>query len=138
MCKKDVFALIPTGGGKSLTFHLPAFLEKWKLTFVIMPLLSLIEDNMREVREKVMSVVKFTSEKSDENETETIKRILNETGENRVKLVYTTPKTMIRLLEILVKPLYERRRIARFVIDEAHCIKIWGENLFVKKYLELK
>lgn len=50
MRKNDVVALIPTGGGKSLTFQLPAAIEQGKVCFVVMPLLSLIKDNSFHVK----------------------------------------------------------------------------------------
>lgn len=88
MSGHDVLALIPTGGGKSLTFQLPASIEDG-VTIVIMPLISLIEDNYSYAKQVGIPAAVLTSEKSMRTITHSILK-----GET--KLIYLTPEKFER------------------------------------------
>lgn len=116
MSGHDVLALIPTGGGKSLTFQLPASIEDG-VTVVIMPLVSLIEDNFSYTKQVGLPAAVLTNEKSMRAMTQSI---LN--GET--KLIYMTPEKFERSEDVtkMLQTLYKQNYIKRFVIDEVHCV----------------
>lgn len=123
---KDVLALIPTGGGKSLTFQLTAVVSEG-VTFVVMPLLSLIEDNLNFVLDLAIPAVSL-SVGNTQKEDKKIGQLYNEIRELRHKLVYLTPEKLVKspaLLEVMTE-LYRENKIDRFVIDEVHCVSHWG------------
>ncbi len=126
--KKNQIVIFPTGGGKSLCFQLPVFFLNG-LTLVIVPLLSLMEDQLRRLNELRIDVAVIKGGQSEEERKEIIRNI----RDGRTRIVYTTPeslsvsKTLDQLKEI---------RIAHLVIDEAHCVSEWGES-FRPAYLEL-
>ena len=133
---KDVLALIPTGGGKSLTFQLTAVVSEG-VTFVVMPLLSLIEDNLNFVLDLAIPAVSL-SVGNTQKEDKKIGQLYNEIRELRHKLVYLTPEKLVKspaLLEVMTE-LYRENKIDRFVIDEVHCVSHWGQD-FRKDYLHL-
>jgi ATP-dependent DNA helicase RecQ len=120
--------ILPTGAGKSLCFQLPAMLLEGP-TLVIYPLLSLMADQERRLRERGFAPVILRGDQSRE-ERELIWNKL-ETGESRFIIanpeVLLTPKVMSRLGKL---------RIVHVVIDEAHCVSEWGEN-FRPSYLRI-
>ena len=132
--RRDVIALIPTGGGKSLTFQLPSLTEIG-FTIVVMPLLSLIEDQMQAMGK--IGVKSFFFSGSGKH-----KRFLEDLSKNKLddlKLIYLTPEKLLSWDSLLncLDHLYRQRLIQRFVIDEAHCISQWGKD-FRTDYLGLK
>eukprot|EP00347_Sterkiella_histriomuscorum_P003511 403364021 len=131
---KDVMALIPTGGGKSLTFQLTALMNNG-YTFVIMPLIALIEDQIEQLRRlKVKCVYYNRSIKQGQFYTDLLAN-----SDPLMKLIYLTPEKLVQtkpFINILDK-LYQDNRIARFVIDEVHCVSHWGQD-FRKDYRELQ
>ncbi|CAI2382211.1 unnamed protein product [Moneuplotes crassus] len=132
--RRDVIGLIPTGGGKSLTFQLPGLTEKG-FTIVVMPLLSLIEDQMQAMKKIGVKCFFFSGSKGHQ-------KFLKDLGSNNLgdqKLIYITPEKLVNCFELLdtLDHLYMQRLIQRFVIDEAHCVVQWG-NDFRRDYLGLK
>lgn len=124
---KDVFYLAPTGGGKSLCYQLPALCKSGKTqgtTFVISPLLSLIEDQVLALREKGINAFRLTNAADTDAAHDALPRLRK--GDN-VPLVYTTPEKFINsnIVQDIVVHLYERKLLARFVVDEAHVIGGW-------------
>ncbi|KAI6126224.1 P-loop containing nucleoside triphosphate hydrolase protein [Pisolithus croceorrhizus] len=124
---KDVFYLAPTGGGKSLCYQLPALCKSGKTqgtTFVISPLLSLIEDQVLALREKGINAFRLTNASDTDAAHDALPRLRK--GEN-VPLVYTTPEKLLNsnIVQDIVVHLYERKLLARFVVDEAHVIGGW-------------
>ena len=134
LSNKDVFVCMPTGGGKSMTYQLPAYLGNG-LTVVIMPLVSLMLDQYT-ISDSLG--IKSLSTSEEDITYGLIKNSMEVPFSDKVKILYTTPEKIYknkRLMDILTK-LYYEGLLTRFVIDEAHCMSKWG-NEFREDYLKL-
>ena len=134
---KKVLALIPTGGGKSLTFQLSAVTDQG-VTFVVMPLLSLIEDNLQFVEELGIPSCSLSTNGNSQKEERRISELYREIRQLKYKLVYLTPERLVKSPALLglIDYLASQGSIDRFVIDEVHCVSHWGQD-FRKDYLHL-
>ncbi len=121
--------IMPTGGGKSLCFQIPALLQE-NLTVVVSPLIALMKDQIDALTKKEIKVARFVNSSLSEQDKE---EILDLVVQKKIKLLYLSPEGLKseRILEVL-----KQIKIDLLVIDEAHCISTWGHN-FRPDYLRL-
>lgn len=126
--KKDVLAVMPTGGGKSLCYQVPALIFEG-VTIVVSPLISLMHDQICGLETIGVEAVALNSSLDWEKYADNIRRIKN--GE--VKILYVAPET---LASDRCKELLSSIKVDCLTIDEAHCISEWGHD-FRPEYRQL-
>ncbi len=119
---QDSLIVMPTGGGKSICFQLPALMQTG-LTLVISPLLALMENQVQELRQKNLPAALLHSELPSDRKKQTLSAI----EQQQLRLLYLSPETLFS------KPVWQRIsqpqiKINALILDEAHCLTQWGET----------
>ena len=128
LASKDVFALLPTGGGKSLCFQLPALLRPG-LTLVISPLISLMKDQVDALQASGIAATFLNSSLPPEESRQRIRELHN----GRHRLLYVAPERAV--LSGFLSDM-TNCRVNLIAVDEAHCISEWGHD-FRPEYRQL-
>jgi ATP-dependent DNA helicase RecQ len=127
--KKNILGILPTGGGKSACYQIPALMREG-ITVVVSPLISLMKDQVESLVEKKVYSAFYLNSSVEED---TKSKIIDLIEGGKVRMLYIAPESLqsTKIQEILVGG-----NINLIVIDEAHCISTWGHN-FRPDYLKL-
>ncbi|WP_134683263.1 RecQ family ATP-dependent DNA helicase [Brevibacillus migulae] len=126
---KNVLGILATGGGKSITYQLPALLLPG-VTVVVSPLISLMVDQVQRIRQRRTISAAYINSALDPTET---RKLLTEIDQGRYRLIYISPE---KLQQATILQRLKRRGVSLLAIDEAHCISQWGHDFRVD-YLRL-
>lgn len=127
MAGEDALVLMPTGGGKSICYQLPA-LMKAGVTVVVSPLISLMQDQVEQLRANGIHAAALNSMNSEEENL----HVRQGCTDGTLKLLYVSPERLLAELPYLMREI----SIAMFAIDEAHCISQWGHD-FRPEYTQM-
>lgn len=130
---RDAFVLMPTGGGKSLCYQLPSIIRTGKtqgVTIVISPLISLMQDQVAHLQKLNIQAFLVNSECTAEHRQMVFQALSDHNVQTFIQLLYVTPEMLSKSQAMISKfqDLHRRKRLARIVIDEAHCVSQWGHD----------
>jgi ATP-dependent DNA helicase RecQ len=128
--KKDVVVLMPTGGGKSLCYQIPALMLEG-LTVVVSPLIALMKDQVDALVSNGIEAAFLNSTQTQREQIEVFQSI--KTG--KLKLLYIAPERLLQSGDLFIEFL-KSVNVSLFAIDEAHCISSWGHD-FRPEYIQL-
>lgn len=122
LSQQDALVVMPTGGGKSICFQLPALLQTG-LTLVVSPLVALMENQVKELRDRNLPAALLHSELPSSQRKQTLQQLERQ----QLRLLYLSPETLLSV------PVWERLsqpqlKINGLILDEAHCLVQWGET----------
>ena len=122
--QRDVLGVLPTGGGKSLCFQLPALINQG-IVIVFSPLVAIMEDQVSQLKQRGIAAACFHAgiEKTRREE------VINLIKENKINLLYLAPERLNQksIRQLLIQK-YKQKTLVAIAIDEAHCISSWGHN----------
>ena len=121
--------LMPTGGGKSLCYQIPALCRPG-VAVVVSPLIALMQDQVEALRQRGVRAAAWNSASSEEE----VGRIAAALAEERLDLLYVAPERL--MMPAFLERVVGRAKLALFAIDEAHCVSEWGHD-FRPEYLQL-
>ena len=130
LAKKDCIVLMPTGGGKSLCYQIPALLLDG-LTVVISPLIALMKDQVDALKNNGVSAEFLNSSQTPREQTEVFQSV----RQGRTKILYVAPERLLQSGDQFIDFL-KSVNVSLFAIDEAHCISSWGHD-FRPEYMQL-
>lgn len=130
LAKKDCVVLMPTGGGKSLCYQIPAIMSDG-LTLVVSPLIALMKDQVDALRNNGIEAEFLNSSQTSREQTEVFQKI----RKGETKLLYVAPERLLQSGDLFIDFL-RSVKLAMFAIDEAHCISSWGHD-FRPEYIQL-
>ena len=119
---RDALIVMPTGGGKSICFQLPALLQNG-LTLVVSPLVALMENQVKELRDRHLPAALLHSELPSSERKKTLQQLERQ----QLGLLYLSPETLLsqQVWQLLCQP---HLKITGLILDEAHCLVQWGDT----------